>query len=64
MKFTNSDETNEGLKQKFLKEHQNNIDNIIYIGPIQTHVMQLQRMMDFAMRSHGNSLTQTSMLEH
>ena len=29
-----------------------------------SHVMQLRRMMDFAMRSHGNLLTQTSMLEH
>ena len=51
----------EGLKQKFLKEHQNNIDDI---DPNQIHVMQLRQMMDIAMRSHGNSLKETSMLEH
>ena len=51
----------EGLKQKFLKEHQNNIDDI---DPNQIHVMQLRQMMDIAMRSHGNSLKGTSMLEH
>ena len=64
----------EGLKRgKSLKERQNNIFtgaymytlliyNIANIDPIQ--IMQLRRVMDFAMRSLCNSLKQTSMLEH
>ena len=64
----------EGLKRgKSLKERQSNIFtgaymytlliyNIANIDPIQ--IMQLRRVMDFAMRSRCNSLKQTSMLEH
>ena len=55
LKFTDNIETSEGLKRKSLK--------LANDERLDVQVMQLRRMMDFAMRSRYKTLKQTSMFQ-
>ena len=61
LKFTHNIETSEGLKRKSLKLANDKRLDQASVDPVQ--VMQLRRMMDFAMRSRYKTLKQTSLFQ-